>query len=122
MTCINTSPTRPRRASASRRRRRTTQLAYHIRQLVPGASRVSVVPVVWTDASGYTELVHAVTVYATDGRFLPKPSASGRQIVHLLQGAYPSARWDLPLTWSATTARIAVSTPYAPAELGWWAS
>lgn len=95
-----THPVRPRRASASRRRRHTKQLAWRIGQIAPGAVTVLVTPL-WTDGSG-TGMRHVVARALTaDGQALKFQAGGSRQITALLQGAYPAANWDHPQTWRA---------------------
>lgn len=91
-------PVRPRRASASRRRRHVTQLAYRVHQIIPGAERVLLTPV-WTDAKGPMERVFVVTARNADGQHLKLPRGGSRQLASLMQGAYPTADWDRPQTW-----------------------
>lgn len=95
-----THPVRPRRASASRRRRHSKQLAYRIGRIAPGAVTVLVTPL-WTDSTG-SGVRHVVARALTaEGRVLKFQAGGSRQITALLQGAYPGANWDHPQTWRA---------------------
>jgi hypothetical protein len=101
-TVLEALPVRPRKASASRRRRHQTQLAHRISRIAPGAVTVLVTPL-WTDATG-TGVRHFVARALTaDGTVLRFEAGGSRQITALLQGAYPAANWDHPQRWRADT-------------------
>jgi hypothetical protein len=101
-TVIEALPVRPRKASASRRRRHQSQLAYRIGQIAPFAATILVTPL-WTDPTG-TGVRHFVARALTaDGKFLKFEAGGSRQITALLQGAYPGANWDHPQTWTAAS-------------------
>lgn len=101
-TVIETLPVRPRKASASRRRRHQTQLAHRIGQIAPGAVTVLVTPL-WTDPSGAAERHFVARALNSDGRFLKFQAGGSRQITALLQGAYPAVNWSHPQCWTAAT-------------------
>jgi hypothetical protein len=107
-------PLRPRKASASRRRRHRTRLAHRIHRIAPGAATVLVTPL-WTDATG-TGVRHFVARALTaDGRILKFQAGGSRQITALLQGAYPRANWDHPQSWRADTNTLTDRTSRAVA-------
>lgn len=102
MAILEALPLRPRKASASRRRRHQTQLAHRIRRIAPGAATVLVTPI-WTDATG-TGVRHFVARALTaDGHILKFQAGGSRQITALLQGAYPGANWSHPQCWTAAS-------------------
>lgn len=101
-TVIESLPVRPRKASASRRRRHQTQLAHRINQIAPGAVTVLVTPL-WTDPTGVAERHFVARALTDDGRFLKFEAGGSRQITSLLQGAYPQANWDHPQTYTTAT-------------------
>lgn len=94
-------PVRPRRASASRRRRHQTQLAHRIHRIAPGAVTVLVTPL-WTDTTGHGERHYLARAFTGDGQILKFQAGGSRQIAALLQGAYPAANWGHPQTWTAS--------------------
>lgn len=102
MAILEALPLRPRKASASRRRRHQTQLAHRIRRIAPGAATVLVTPI-WTDTTGAAERHFVARALTADGRFLKFQAGGSRQITALLQGAYPGANWDHPHTWTAAS-------------------
>jgi hypothetical protein len=95
-------PVRPRKASASRRRRHQTQLAHRIGRIAPGAVTVLVTPL-WTDSTGIGVRHFLARALTADGAFLKFEAGGSRQITVLLQGAYPGVNWDHPQTWTAAT-------------------
>ena len=99
---IEALPVRPRKASASRRRRHQARLVHRIHQIAPGAATILVTPL-WTDASGTGERHFLARALTVDGRILKFQQGGSRQITALLQGAYPGANWDRPQTWRADT-------------------
>ncbi|MEV7975353.1 hypothetical protein [Streptomyces sp. NPDC086519] len=101
-TVIESLPVRPRKASASRRRRHQTQLVHRIQRIAPGAVTVLVTPL-WTDATGAGERHFVARALNADGAFLKFQAGGSRQIAALLQGAWPGANWDHPQTWTAAT-------------------
>ncbi|MER6350569.1 hypothetical protein ABT186_01630 [Streptomyces sp. NPDC001634] len=98
-------PLHPRRASAARRRRHRTQLAYRIHRIAPGAVTVLLTPV-WSDVHGPMERVFVVTARNADGQHLKLPRGGSRQITALVQGAFPTADWDRTHTWRADTNQL----------------
>lgn len=100
-----THPVRPKRCSASRRRRHRTQLAYRIRLIAPGAVTVLLTPV-WTDTHGPMERVYVVTARTADGTALKLPVGGSRHLAALMQGAFPRADWNTPQTWHADLNRL----------------
>ena len=99
---IESLPVRPRKASASRRRRHQARLVHRIHQIAPGAATILVTPL-WTDASGRGERHFLARALTADGRILKFQQGGSRQITALLQGAYPGANWDHPQTWTAAS-------------------
>lgn len=95
-----THPLHPRKASASRRRRHRTQLAWRIHRIVPDAVTVLLTPA-WLDVHGPMERVFVVTARDSEGRRLRLPRGGSRQIAALMQGAYPAADWNHAHTWRA---------------------
>ncbi|MGW1160427.1 hypothetical protein ACWD48_19845 [Streptomyces sp. NPDC002519] len=98
-------PVRPRKASASRRRRHLTQLPYRLHQIVPGAATILLNPV-WSDAKGPTERTFVALCRDADGQQLQLPRGASRTIAALIQGAYPTANWDHTQTWRADTNQL----------------
>jgi hypothetical protein len=101
-TAIEALPLRPRKASASRRRRHHTPLAHRITRIAPGAVTVLVTPL-WTDGTGARERHFVARALNADGVFLKFQAGGSRQITSLLQGAWPGANWDHPQSWRADT-------------------
>ena len=93
-------PVRPRKASASRRRRHHTQLPYRLHRIVPDAATILLTPV-WSDAKGPMERVFVIVCRDTDGQQIRLPRGASRDIAALIQGAFPSADWDRTQTWRA---------------------
>jgi hypothetical protein len=102
MAVIEALPIRPRKASASRRRRHQTRLSHRIHRIAPDAATVLVTPL-WTDTSGTGERHFIARALTADGQILKFQQGGSRQITALLQGAYPSANWDHPQTWTAAS-------------------
>jgi hypothetical protein len=107
-------PTRPRKASAGRRRRHLTQLAYRIHQIVPAAHTVLLMPTVTTDR--YPEVVFTALVRDESGEALKLRCGDSRQLAALVQGAFPTADWSRPQTWRADINGLAT----VPHALGRW--
>jgi len=101
-TVVEALPVRPRKASASRRRRHQTQLAHRINCIAPGAVTVLVTPL-WTDPTGVAERHFVARALNSDGKFLKFEAGGSRQITALLQGAWPQANWSHPQSWRADT-------------------
>ncbi|MFF2852604.1 hypothetical protein ACFVT5_40885 [Streptomyces sp. NPDC058001] len=93
-------PVRPRKASASRRRRNTTRLPYRLAKLAPGAVTILLVST-WTDAKGPTERTFLATARDATGAKVQLPPGGSRDIAALVQGAFPGADWDRNQTWHA---------------------
>jgi hypothetical protein len=101
-TVIEALPLRPRKASASRRRRHQSQLAHRIRRIAPGAATILITPL-WTDTTGVGERHFVARALTADGTALKFQAGGSRQITALLQGAWPGANWDHPQSWRADT-------------------
>ena len=95
-------PVRPRKASASRRRRHERQLPYRLHQIAPGAATILVTPI-WMDGTGASVRHYLARALATDGRIIKFAPGGSQRIASLLQAVYPGANWDHPLTWTAAT-------------------
>lgn len=110
-------PTRPRKASAARRRRHLAQLAYRIHQIVPTAHTILLTPVSTTE-HGDPEVVFMALVRDMRGQALKLPSGGSRQLAALVQGAHPTADWSRSQTWRAD---VNVLTPVQNvfARWGW---
>jgi len=98
-------PSRPRKASAARRRRHRNQLGYRVHEIAPGAVTVLVTPV-WTDRNGPFEARFVVTARTSDGQHLKLPRGGSRRLVALLQGVFPAADWHQPQTWHADSSQL----------------
>lgn len=98
-------PVRPRKCSASRRRRHRSQLPWRIHQTAPGAVTILLTPV-WTDTHGPMERVYVVTARNLRDDQIKLPVGGSRRLADLLQGAFPQARWDVPQSWRADTNQI----------------
>ncbi|NUP35954.1 MAG: hypothetical protein HOY76_02760 [Streptomyces sp.] len=98
-------PVRPRKASASRRRRHVNQLRFRLQQHAPGAVSILLTPV-WVDGHGPQERVFVARALAATGKPLLLRPGSSRAIAALLQGAFPTADWNQAQTWRADTNRI----------------
>lgn len=103
-------PVRPRKASASRRRRHLTQLAWRVRQIAPGAETVFLTRT-WTDATGVADCTYVANVRDGRGNQLRLPAGGSRRIAALMQGAHPDADWGRAQTWRASTGRLTVWSP-----------
>lgn len=109
-------PVRPRRSSASRRRRHHTQLPYRLHQIAPGAVTILVTPI-WMDSSGTSVRHYLARALDADGRVVKFAAGGSRRIASLLQGAYPGADWNRPQTWHAGANRLTERRPMSNAEL-----
>lgn len=109
-------PVRPRRSSASRRRRHHTQLPYRLHQVAPGAVTILVTPI-WTDTRGTSERTFLARALDGQGRIVKFPAGGSRRIASLLQGTYPCADWNRPQTWTADTNRLTERRPMSNAEM-----
>ncbi|GAB2718493.1 hypothetical protein [Streptomyces bullii] len=109
-------PSRPRKASASRRRRHQHQLPWRLHQIAPGATTILVTPI-WTDATGTTERTYLARALDARGQVIKFAAGGSRRIASLLQGAYPCADWNRPQTWHAETNTLTVRRPMSNAEL-----
>ncbi|MFI8191443.1 hypothetical protein ACIF8T_21910 [Streptomyces sp. NPDC085946] len=109
-------PARPRKASASRRRRHQHQLPWRLRQIAPGAATILVTPI-WTDATGITERTYLARALDSYGRIIKFQPGGSQRIAALLQGAYPAADWSRPQTWHAETNTITVRRVMSNAEM-----
>jgi hypothetical protein len=98
-------PVRPRKASASRRRRHQTQLPFKLNRYAPGAVTILLTPV-WTDALGPSERVFLATARNAGGDAIKLPAGGSRDIAALVQGAFPAADWNRPQTWRADTNQV----------------
>lgn len=98
-------PTRPRKASASRRRRHQTQLPFRLQQVAPGAVSILLAPV-WTDTQGPQERVFVARALDAEGERVRIPAGGSRTIASLLQGAFPGADWNEAHTWHANGNRL----------------
>lgn len=98
-------PVHPRRASAGRRRRHRTQLAYRVARIVPGAATILLTPV-WSDAKGPMEQVFLARALSPDGQPLRLPQGGSRDIAALMQSAFPRADWQRAQTWHADTNQL----------------
>ncbi|MFJ9740880.1 hypothetical protein [Streptomyces sp. NPDC101166] len=103
-------PVRPRKASASRRRRHVQQLPYRLHQIAPGAATILVTPI-WTDRSGDGVRNYLARALDARGRILKFPAGGSQRIASLLQGAYPAADWDRPQTWNAASNALTTRKP-----------
>jgi hypothetical protein len=95
-------PVRPRKASASRRRRHERQLPYRLHQIAPGAATI-LVTAIWMDGTGTGVRHYLARALSTDGRIIKFAAGGSQRIASLLQGAYPGANWDHAQTWTAAT-------------------
>jgi hypothetical protein len=100
-----THPLRPRRASASRRRRHQRQLAWRIHQIAPGAVTVLLAPV-WTDGTGESRRHFLAQCFDGGGTKLRLPVGGSRHLADLMQGAFPAADWNRAQTWRADTNQL----------------
>ena len=99
-------PVRPRKASASRRRRHERQLPYRLHQIAPGAATILVTPI-WMDGTGQSVRHYLARALSADGRIIKFAPGGSQRIASLLQAVYPGANWDHPLTWTAATNTLA---------------
>ena len=95
-------PVRPRRASASRRRRHERQLPYRLHQIAPHAATI-LVTAIWMDGTGTGVRHYLARALSADGRIIKFAAGGSQRIASLLQGAYPGANWDHAQTWTAAT-------------------
>ena len=95
------APTRPRKASAGTRRHHRKYVAYRIRQVVPGAHTVLLLPI---EADGYGPHEREFTACVRDraGIQLKLRDGDSRRLAALLQGAF-TADWTRAQTWRADT-------------------
>jgi hypothetical protein len=98
-------PVRPRKASASRRRRHLARLPYRLRQYAPSAVSILLAPV-WTDTQGPQERVFVARALDANGTPVNIPQGGSRAIASLLQGAFPGADWNQTQTWHAKTNQL----------------
>ena len=98
-------PARPRKASASRRRRHHSRLPYRLHQHAPAAASILLAPV-WTDTQGPQERVFVARALDANGEPVRIPPGGSRQIASLLQGAFPTADWNQAQTWHAKTNQL----------------
>ncbi|MFJ2961231.1 hypothetical protein ACIPIC_02840 [Streptomyces collinus] len=115
-TVMEALPARPRKASASRRRRHQHQLAWRLHQIAPGAATILLTPI-WTDATGATERTYLARALGRDGQIIKFQAGGSRRIAALLQGAYPQADWNRPQTWTAATNTVTVRRPMSNADM-----
>lgn len=107
MMAADHAPTRPRKASAGTRRHHLKYVTYRIRQLVPGAHTVILLPV---DVFGAEEQEFAAVVRDRAGVQLKLQEGASRRLASLLQGAFV-ADWAQAQTWRADTNRLHVWAP-----------
>ncbi|MFR9796575.1 hypothetical protein ACL02U_11825 [Streptomyces sp. MS06] len=116
MATIEALPTRPRKASASRRRRHLKQLPHRLHQIAPDAATVLVTPI-WTDTSGPSTRHYLARALDPHGRLIRLPAGGSQRIAALLQGAYPTADWDRPHTWTAASNELTERRPMSNPEM-----
>lgn len=97
-----TQQVRPRRASASRRRRRHQQLAWRLHQVAPDAVTILVTPI-WMDGCGKGVRHYLARAFDSDGQIIKFAAGGSQRIASLLQAVYPGANWDQPQSWNAAT-------------------
>ena len=102
MTIADYAPTRPRKASAGTRRHHLKYLAFRIRQVVPGAHTLILLPV---DVFGAGEQEFAAVVRDRAGVQLKLAEGASRRLASLLQGAF-TADWTRAQTWRADTNQL----------------
>lgn len=100
-----THPLHPRKASAGRRRRHLKQLPFRIHQIAPDAVTVLLAPV-WLDNTGEARRVFTARCLTVDGNQVQLPRGGSRRLADLMQGAFPDADWNQPLTWRADSNRL----------------
>ena len=98
-------PVRPRKGSASRRRRHKRQLPFRLHQIAPGAATILVTPI-WMDGTGSSVRHYLARALTADGRIIKFVPGGSQRIASLLQAVYPGANWDHPLTWTAATGTL----------------
>lgn len=98
-------PVHPRKAAASRRRRRARQLSWRLNEIAPGAATILLTPV-WMDGSGHGVRHYIARALDADGRIIKFAAGGSQRIASLLQAVYPGANWDHPLTWTAATGAL----------------
>lgn len=104
-TDTGTRPEHPRRASASRRRRHSKQLAWRIHSIIPGAATILLTPV-WTDRDGPMVRKFVATARNADGQHLKLPRGGTMRLAALMQGVFPAADWNRPQSWRADSGRL----------------
>ncbi|MET9521461.1 hypothetical protein [Streptomyces coeruleorubidus] len=109
-------PTRPRKASAGRRRRHQHQLAWRLHQIAPGAATILVTPI-WLDGSGHSVRHYLARALDRDGQIIKFAAGGSQRIAALLQGAYPQADWNRPQTWTAETNTVTVRRAMSNADM-----
>jgi hypothetical protein len=115
-TVVEHLPVRPRKASASRRRRHIQQLPYRLHQIAPGAATILVTPI-WTDGSGNSVRHYLARALNAQGQVLKFAAGGSQRIAVLLQGAYPAADWNRPQTWHAETNTLTARRILSNAEM-----
>lgn len=95
-------PAHPRKASAARRRRHRSQLPWRLGQIAPGAVTILLTPI-WMDGTGHSVRHYLARALDTDGQLVQLPAGGSQRIAALLQNAFPTASWDRPQTWHAST-------------------
>lgn len=98
-------PVRPRKSSASRRRRHHFRLPYRLHQHAPAAASILLAPV-WTDTQGPQERVFVARALDAAGAPVRIQPGGSRAIAALLQGAFPAADWNQTQTWHAKTNQL----------------
>jgi hypothetical protein len=111
MSIAEHTPTRPRRASAGTRRHHRKYLVYRIRQVVPGAHTVLLLPIEH-DGYGPREREYTACVRDRAGAQLKLADGDSRRLAALLQGAL-TADWTRAQTWRADTNELREWVPPA---------
>ncbi|NUL13260.1 hypothetical protein [Streptomyces lunaelactis] len=101
MSIADYAPTRPRRASAGTRRHHLKYLTYRIREVVPAAHTVLLLPIEH-DAYGADLREYTACVRDRAGVQLKLADGDSRRLAALLQGAF-TADWTRAQTWRADT-------------------
>ncbi|WP_405769176.1 hypothetical protein OG539_32555 [Actinacidiphila glaucinigra] len=112
-------PARPRKTSASRRRRRITQLPYRLHQVVPGAAKILVTSVLMA-IDDDSHVVYHLVVRDSTGRQIRVVADQREDIVALLQAAWPQADWSRAQTWTWRGNDLKAWRPATPADLTGW--
>jgi hypothetical protein len=115
-TVVESLPVRPRKASASRRRRHIQQLPYRLHLIAPGAATILVTPI-WTDGRGDGVRHYLARALDRRGRIVKFAAGGSQRIASLLQGAYPAADWNRPQTWHAATNTLTTRRVQSNAEM-----